>query len=90
MKYLILPLAALATLSACSEQQQQSVENRFQQTENAIENAADALEAETNNATRAATGALEKEADEFENRIDAIDIVPGSGNRTAARTGNAQ
>lgn len=90
MKYLILPLAALGALGACTEQQQQSVENRFQQTENAIENAAASLEAETDNATRAATSALEKEADEFENRIDSVDLVPGSGNRTAARTGNSQ
>jgi len=78
-----LPLALLVTgaLAACNSQPEQSVADQFRQTENAIANSAAALEAETANATRSAANALEREADAFENRIDAIDVVPS--NKTA-------
>jgi hypothetical protein len=80
-----LTIAASAALAACSAQVEQSVENQFRQTENAIENAAASLEAETENATRAAGAALENEADAFENRVDAIDVVPGNNAGNSAK-----
>ncbi len=76
--------AALAALAACTQQAEDTVANQFQNTENAIENAADAFEAETENATRAAEAALQNSADAFENRIDAIDVVPSN------KAGNSQ
>ena len=71
-------LLSLAALCACTQQAEESVANQFQNTESAIENAADAFEAETENATRAAEAALQNSADAFENRIDAIDVVPSN------------
>lgn len=84
MKPFILAIAAFGALSACAQQAEQSVANQFQNTENAIENAADALEAETDNAARAAEAALANSADAFENRVDAIDVVPSN------KAGNSQ
>jgi uncharacterized protein with FMN-binding domain len=69
-------LLALAALAACTQQAEQSVANQFQNTENALENAADTLEAETENATRGIENSLQNQADAAENRIDAIDVVP--------------
>lgn len=78
MKPVVLAIAALGALAACTQQAEESVANQFQNTENAIENAADALEAETENAARAAEAALANSADAFENRVDAIDVVPSN------------
>jgi hypothetical protein len=80
-----LPLVILATvaLAACSRQAEQNVAEHFDATQNAIENAAAALEAETANATRAATGALENQAAEVENRAEAVEkaaTTPSTGN----------
>lgn len=73
MKLRLPLLAATAALAACSPKAEQSVENQFRQTESAIENSAAALEATTQNATRAAEGVLENQAQEFENRADAVE-----------------
>lgn len=78
MKPFVLAIAALAALSACTQQAEDTVANQFQNTENAIENTAEALEAETENAARAAEAALQNSADAAENRIDAIDVVPSN------------
>ena len=80
MKPVILAIAALGALSACTRQAEESVANQFQNTEKAIENAAAALEAETENAARAAEAALANSADAMENRVDAIDVVPSPKN----------
>ena len=80
-------ILALAALGACTQQAEQSVANQFQNTENAIENAADALEAETENATRGLENSLANQADAAENRIDAIDVVPSPA---ADKAGNKQ
>lgn len=80
----LVPLAALGALAACTEQAEQSVANQFQNTGDAIENTAAAFEAEAENAARAAESALENSADAAENRIDAIDIVPSN------KAGNSQ
>ena len=77
-------LLSLAALAACTQQAEDTVANQFQNTENANENAADAFEAETENATRAAEAALQNSADSFENRVDAIDVVPSD------KAGNSQ
>ena len=74
-------LLAIAALAACSPRAEQTVENRFDQTQNAIENAAAAIEASTENATDQAANVLENQADALENSIDAIDVVPS--NRSA-------
>ena len=70
-----LPLALIAAvaLAACSRQAEESVANSFDRTQNAIENTAATLEAETENATRAASAALENQAKEFGNRAEAIE-----------------
>jgi hypothetical protein len=75
-----LPLAllAVAALAACSPKAQQSVENQFDQTGNAIENTANTLEAVTENASKDAAGTIENAADDLENRVDAIDVVPSN------------
>ena len=78
MKPTVLAIAALGALSACTQRAEESVANQFQNTEQAIENAAAALEAETDNAARAAEAALANSADAFENRVDAIDVVPSN------------
>ncbi|TMJ20156.1 MAG: hypothetical protein E6G92_10500 [Alphaproteobacteria bacterium] len=70
---LLLAACAIAALAACSPKADDSVANSFDRTEKAIENTADTLEAETENATRAASDALEREAGEFANRADAIE-----------------
>ncbi|HMG46173.1 MAG TPA: hypothetical protein VK614_01760 [Allosphingosinicella sp.] len=69
-----LPLMILAVtaLAACSRQAEQNVAEQFDRTQNAIENSAATLEAETEKATRAAGAALENQADEFGNRAEAI------------------
>ncbi len=82
MKTRIALLAALAALPACTAQEEQSVANRFEATEDAIENAAATIESATENNIRAAENALD--ADAIENRIDSIDVVPSenkAGNR---------
>lgn len=76
MKPFVLAIAAAAALAACTRQAEDSVANQFQNTQAAIENTANALETETEKATRAAEAALQNSADAAENRIDAIDIVP--------------
>jgi small subunit ribosomal protein S3 len=80
-----LPLAllALAALAACSRQAEQNVAEQFDQTQNAIENTAAALEAETANATRAATDALENQAAEVSNRADAIEKAATTNSQAA-------
>jgi len=78
-------LLALAALAACSRQAEESVANSFDRTENAIENTAAAFEAETENATRAASDALEAQANEVANRAEAVQnaaTTPSDGNRT--------
>ena len=66
-------LLAMTALAACSRQAEQNVAEHFDATQNAIENTAAALEAETENATRAATGALENQAAEMESRAEAVE-----------------
>jgi len=83
MKTRIALLAAIAALAGCTAQEEQSVANRFEATENAIENAAATIESATENNIRAAENALD--ADAIENRIDAIDIVPSEN-----KAGNSQ
>jgi hypothetical protein len=70
---LLLAAASVAALAACSPKADDSVANSFDRTEKAIENTADTLEAETENATRAASDALERQAGEFANRADAVE-----------------
>jgi hypothetical protein len=72
MKPALVPLALLA-LAACSRQAEDSVANSFDRTEKAIENTAATIESETENATRAVTGALERQADEWANRAEAVE-----------------
>jgi outer membrane lipoprotein-sorting protein len=78
MKLTIPVLAALAALSACTQEAEQSVANQFQNTQAAIENTAAAIESDAENATRATEAALQNSADAVENRIDAIDVVPSN------------
>ena len=73
MKLRLTIFAAVAALAACSRQAEESVANSFDRTQNAIENTAATLEAETENATRAASAALENQAEEFGNRAEAIE-----------------
>jgi outer membrane biogenesis lipoprotein LolB len=82
-----LPLAilALALLAACSRQAEQNVAEQFDRTQNAIENTAATLEAETDNATRAAGAALENQANEFGNRAQAVEKAA----TTNTTTGNS-
>lgn len=82
-----LPIALLAitALAACSQQAEESVANSFDRTENAIENTAATLEAETENATRAASAALEDQANEFGNRAEAVEKAA----TTNTATGNS-
>jgi hypothetical protein len=82
-----LPLAllALAALAACSRQAEDSVANSFDRTENAIENTAATLEAETQNATRAPGPALENQADEFANRAEAVENAATTNTATGNR-----
>jgi hypothetical protein len=68
-----LTMLAIAALAACSRQAEDSVANSFDRTENAIENTAATFEAETENATRAASNALESQANEFGNRAEAVE-----------------
>ena len=70
---LILLLAAAAALAGCSREAEDSVANSFDRTEAAIENTAKALENETEAATAAAANALEREADEWANRAEAVE-----------------
>jgi hypothetical protein len=80
-----LTMLALAALAGCSRQAEESVANSFDRTQNAIENTAATLEAETENATRAAAGALENQANEFGNRAEAIEKAA----TTNTTTGNS-
>ena len=82
-----LPLAllALSLLAGCSRQAEQNVAEQFDRTQNAIENTAATLEAETENATRAASAALENQAEEFGNRAEAIEKAA----TTNTATGNS-
>jgi hypothetical protein len=82
-----LPLAILAVtaLAACSRQAEQNVAEQFDRTQNAIENTAATLEAETANATRAASAALENQAEEFGNRAEAVEKAA----TTNTTTGNS-
>jgi protein involved in sex pheromone biosynthesis len=73
-----LPLILLAAapalmLAACSPRADDSVANSFDRTEKAIQNTAQTLESETENATRAASAALEAQANEFANRAEAVE-----------------
>jgi len=68
-----LTMLALAALAGCSRQAEDSVANSFDRTQKAIENAAATLETETENATRAASAALEDQANEFGNRAEAVE-----------------
>jgi hypothetical protein len=81
----LLAATALAALAGCSRQAEDSVANSFDRTEKAIQNTAEALESETENATRAATGALEREADEWANRAEAA----SNAVTTNSQTGNS-
>jgi hypothetical protein len=80
-----LTMLALIALAACSRQAEDSVANSFDRTENAIENTAATLEAETDNATRAAGAALENQANEFGNRAEAVEKAA----TTNTTTGNS-
>lgn len=82
-----LPLMILAVtaLAACSRQAEQNVAEQFDRTQNAIENSAATLEAETEKATRAAAGALENQAEEFGNRAEAVEKAA----TTNTTTGNS-
>ena len=72
-KPLPLTLALIALLTACSAQEEESVEERFKRTEAAIVNTAETLEAETENAVSATENRLENQADAFENNVDAVE-----------------
>jgi hypothetical protein len=85
MKLPLLLAAAAATLAGCSRQAEDSVANSFDRTENAIENTARAIEDETEKATGAASNALEREADEWANRAEAVENAA----TTDTRTGNS-
>lgn len=78
-------LALAAPIAACSRQAEESVANSFDRTQNAIENSATTIEAETENATRAASAALENEANEFGNRAEAVEKAA----TTNTATGNS-
>jgi hypothetical protein len=82
---LLLAAASVGALVACSPKADDSVANSFDRTEKAIENTADTLEAETENATRAASDALEREAGEFANRAEAA----SNAVTTNSQTGNS-
>ena len=61
--------AFMALLIGCSAEEEETVEERFKRTEAAILNTAESLEAETENAVRAAENVLETRADAFENNV---------------------
>jgi len=79
---ILLAAASAAALTACSRQADDSVANSFDRTEKAIQNTADTLEAETENATRAASDALEAQANEFANRADAVENAATTNTQT--------
>ena len=84
MKRTVTILLAGAALAGCSRTEQ-TIANQFDQTENAIENSARAIESDVGNATRSATDALDREADEWANRTEAA----GNALTTDSRTGNS-
>jgi hypothetical protein len=86
-----LPVMILATaaLAGCGSRGEQTIANQFDQTSNAIENSAAVLESETENAARAATSALEREADEYGNRVEAMERAATTNTTTGnTTTGN--
>jgi hypothetical protein len=75
-----LALPTLLLLAACSAEDEESVEEKFERTEAAILNTAEALEAETENAVQTTEAQLENQADALSDSLEAPD--PTAQNQT--------
>ena len=73
MKLRLVMVAATAALAGCQAKTQQSVENQFNQTQAAIENAADTIENATEASTRAAANEIDAQANMISNRAEAVE-----------------
>ena len=73
MKLRLVMLAATAALAGCQAKTQQTVENQFNQTQAAIENAADTIENTTEASTRAAANEIDAQANMISNRAEAVE-----------------
>lgn len=86
LSLILLAAAGAAALAGCSRQADDSVANSFDRTEKAIQNTADTLEAETENATAATANALDREADEWANRAQAVENAATTNTTTGNST----